>query len=254
MISRKSCLTLKFLSIGLAVFLLFFPVLAQDDDPNPDSPTPVLLSEPDSTRALTELPSKIRRGNQIKVPNKAFLLDSQITLYVTNIELMKGEGANAFRVYVEDVKGRAYRFPVLDLQSVKGFDGVFALTVKLHDEIGYWEPPSEDGDVLVNVTWRGLTSNRVRLGLGKPAAKSEMTKTRFRRRFREFRIKKPKLRRPIIQVIVGQATAFALWSRRHSVRRLRSTIESAALVCGLGWQNNLKRRIRRPRILIRTFL
>ncbi len=168
MISRKSCLTIKVLSASLVLFLLFFPVLAQEEDPNPDSPTPVLLSEADSTRALTELPTtKVRRGKQLRFPDRAFSLDSQAVLYVTNIELLQDEGANAFRVYVEDAKGRKYRFPVLDLQPVKSFDGVYALTVKLRDEIGFWEPPSEDGDVLVNVTWRGLTSNRVRLGLGK---------------------------------------------------------------------------------------
>ncbi len=169
MIGRKSCLLLKFLSAGFAVFLLFFPVLAQgEEDPNPDSPTPVLLSEADSTRALTELPTtKIKRGNQLRFPNRAFSLDSQVTLYITNVELLKDEGANAFRVYVEDSRGRKYRFPVLALQSVKGFEGVYALTVKLRDEIGFWEQPGENGDVLVNVTWRGLTSNRVKLGLGK---------------------------------------------------------------------------------------
>jgi uncharacterized protein (DUF1800 family) len=169
MIGRKSCLTIRVLSAGFALFLLFFPVLAQEEDPNPDSPTPILLSEADSTRALTEISTtKVRRTNQLKFQSgKTFSLDSQAVLYVTNIELLKDETENAFRVYVEDSKGRQYRFPVLDLQPVKGFDGVFALTVKLHDEIGYWQPPSENGDVLVSVTWRGLTSNRVRLGLGK---------------------------------------------------------------------------------------
>jgi uncharacterized protein (DUF1800 family) len=169
MIDRKSCLFLKVLSAGLTVFLLFFPVLAQEEDPNPDSPTPVLLSEAESTRALTALPTtKVKRGSQIRFQGgSAFSLDSLVTLYVTNIELMKGEGASAFRVYIEDSKERQYRFPVLDLQPVPGFDGVWALTVRLRDEIGYWEPPTEDGDVLVNVSWRGLTSNRVRLGLGK---------------------------------------------------------------------------------------
>jgi uncharacterized protein (DUF1800 family) len=168
MIGRKSCLSVNVLSIGLALFLLFFPVFAQED-PNPDSPTPVLLSEADSTRALTQLPTtlKARRGSQLRFQAKAFSLNSEIVLYVTNIELLNDEGASAFRLFAEDSKGRKYRFPVLDLQPVKGFDGVYALTVKLRDEIGFWEQPGEDGDVLVNVTWRGLKSNRVRLGLGK---------------------------------------------------------------------------------------
>ena len=167
MIGRKSCSTIKFLGVIFAVFLLCFPVLAQEEDPNPDSPTPVLLSEAESTRALTALPVKFKRGAQLKFQNRAFALDSVVTLYVTNIELMKDEGASAFRLYAEDKQSRKYRFPVLDLQPVKGFDGVYALTVRLRDEVGYWEPPSEDGDILVNLTWRGLTSNRVRLGLGK---------------------------------------------------------------------------------------
>jgi uncharacterized protein (DUF1800 family) len=167
MIGRKSCSAIKFLGVFFAVCLLFFPVLAQEEDPNPDSPTPVLLSEADSTRALTALPVTFKRGAQLKFQNRAFSLDSVVTLYVTNIELMKDEGASAFRVYAEDKQSRKYRFQVLDLQPVKGFDGVYALTVRLRDDVGYWEPPSEDGDVLVNLTWRGLTSNRVRLGLGK---------------------------------------------------------------------------------------
>src|SRR5262249_22723356 len=34
--------------------------------------------------------------------------------------------------------------------------------------IGFWTPPtSDDGDVLLQLTWRGLGSNRVRLGLGR---------------------------------------------------------------------------------------
>jgi uncharacterized protein (DUF1800 family) len=171
MIGRKSCLIV---STALAVFLLFFPVLAQEEDPNPDSPTPVLLSEPDSTRALTALPTTLKRSSQFKLqartvslPSRAFSLGAEVTLYVTNIELLNYEGANAFRLYAEDARGRKYRFPVLDLQAVKGYDGVYAMTVKLRDDVGYWEPPAEDGDVLIHVTWRGLTSNRVRLGLGK---------------------------------------------------------------------------------------
>lgn len=169
MINRKSCLTLRLLGAGVAVFLLFFPVLAQvDTDPDPNSPTPILLSQQDSTRALTELPGPRPKFGKptIKFQTKAFPLGSVITLYVTNLDLIQDEGANAFRVYATDSKERQYRFPVLDLQSVKGYEGVYALTARLTDEIGFWDPPSENGDVLVNVTWRGLTSNRVRLGLG----------------------------------------------------------------------------------------
>src|SRR5207237_10397722 len=64
-------------------------------------------------------------------------------------------------------RGRQYRFPVVDIYLVKSTKPIFALVVELRDEIGFWEQPSEDGDVLVGVSWRGLASNRLRLGLGK---------------------------------------------------------------------------------------
>jgi hypothetical protein len=81
--------------------------------------------------------------------------------------LLPGEGANAFRINVEDAKGRQYRFPVLDISAVKGQKDVYALTVQLTDELGFWERPKFKGDVLVSVAWRGLVSNRARLAIGK---------------------------------------------------------------------------------------
>ena len=87
-------------------------------------------------------------------------------MYITNVELLGGEAAEAFRVYSEDASGRFYRFPVLDLKLIDEKNRIYALTVKLKDELGLWEQPPEKGDVLLSVTWRGLQSNRVRLGLG----------------------------------------------------------------------------------------
>ncbi|MBS1798085.1 MAG: DUF1800 domain-containing protein [Acidobacteria bacterium] len=154
------------MSIGVAVLLAALPVLAQETDPDPDSPVPVILSEPDSTRALTVSPAKLVRGGRQKTPAKAFAPDQRVVLYVTNLALMKDEGANAFRVYAEDAKGHRYRFPVLDFYPINEVTGVYALIFRLHDEAGFWEPPTPDGDLLINLTWRGLASNRVRVGYG----------------------------------------------------------------------------------------
>jgi uncharacterized protein (DUF1800 family) len=166
MINRHSRSLFSRLSVILTVALLAFPAGAQEPDPDPNSPAPVLLSEVDSTRALTASPLKAGRTGLSKTPSRAFNVNQKVVIYVTNLALMPDEGASAFRVYAEDVKGRQYRFPVLDLRPVKGADGVYALTVEIRDEIGYFERLRDDGDVLLNVTWRGLTSNRVRLGLG----------------------------------------------------------------------------------------
>jgi hypothetical protein len=50
-------------------------------------------------------------------------------------------------------------------------DWVYALTVRLTDENGYNGQPPADGDILIRVSWRGNTSNRVRLGLGTTGGK-----------------------------------------------------------------------------------
>ncbi|MBA3631927.1 MAG: DUF1800 domain-containing protein [Acidobacteria bacterium] len=164
--NRKSRWVWQILSANFLLFLLVFPILAQPD-PNPDSPTPILISEPNSTRALALPDSKFLRGNVSRIESRAFLPDSKVVLYVTNLDLLADEGASAFRIYVEDAKGRKYRFPVLDIQPLKGQEWIYALTVRLKDELGFWEEPLADGDVLIGITWRGLASNRVRLGFGK---------------------------------------------------------------------------------------
>ena len=169
MLSRKSHHWCQLFSAGLLVVLSAFSVWAQAVDPNPDSPTPILISEADSVRALATAPEKIisaGRGSSIKIKSPAFAANTKAVLYVTNLDLMPDEDASAFRIYVEDAKGRKYRFPVLDIQPLRGREGVYALTVRLRDELGFWEQPEANGDVLVSVTWRGLESNRLRLGLG----------------------------------------------------------------------------------------
>ena len=153
----------------LFLFLAAFSIAAQDFDVNPDSPTPVLLSGANQTRALavSSEESAERAVNLTRAKIRAFKPDSTVQLFITNVSLLSGERAGAFRVYAEDDKGRQYRFPVVRLQSVKGAaEGVYALTVRLTDDLGFWENPNFGADVLVGVTWRGLASNRLRLGIG----------------------------------------------------------------------------------------
>lgn len=156
----------QFLGAGLVVFLMAFPTLAQEDS-EPDSPTPILISEKNSTRALATKTDRSLNDNSRKNHGTAFSPDSKILLYVTNLDLMNEEGASSLRVYVEDAKGRKYRFPVLNIEPVQGQKGIYALTVHLKDESGFWDEPISSGDVLIGVSWRGLASNRLRLGIGK---------------------------------------------------------------------------------------
>jgi len=164
--SRNSRFIKRALSAFLIILPLVFTALAQEDS-DPNSPTPILLSLDNSTRALAfELNSARRDKRQSKAQNRAFSPGSKIVIYVTNLELMKDEDANAFRLYVQDGLGRKYRFPVVEMSPVRGQEWIYEVTVELRDEIGFWEPPAADGDVLIRLTWRGLSSNQVRLGLG----------------------------------------------------------------------------------------
>ncbi len=140
-------------------------VAAIEVDPDPNSPTPILLSRPNSTRAVAVPEGNISRVDLLRTEDRAFGLNSRVTLFVTNLSLMPDEGANAFRVYATDILGRQYRLPVLNFTTTQ-WSGVYAVTFRLADEIGYWPQPDAIGDLLVQLTWRGLGSNRVRLGLG----------------------------------------------------------------------------------------
>jgi uncharacterized protein (DUF1800 family) len=164
--SKNSRFLRRALSAFLIILPLVFTTLAQEDS-DPNSPTPILLSLDNSTRALAyELYSVRRDKRSSKERIRAFSPGSKIVLYATNFELMRDEGANAFRLYVQDKLGRKYRFPVVEIAPVRGQEWIYAVTVELRDEIGFWEPPKADGDVLIRLTWRGLSSNQVRLGFG----------------------------------------------------------------------------------------
>jgi uncharacterized protein (DUF1800 family) len=162
MFSVKSHVFLRIVSV-LALILLPLAISPAQDDPDPNSPTPILLSESGSTRALAT-PVETRRNTRSAL--RIFWPNQKVELFVTNLALMEGEGTNAFRVYMKDVKGREYRLPVLEMRPLESQPGVFAVVIRLTDEIRYWPAPTADGDVLVRLTWRGLTSNQVRLGFG----------------------------------------------------------------------------------------
>lgn len=164
--SRISRRFWRILTSVVLVSLTSIAVIGQDPDPN--SPTPVLLSERDSTRALAGEAGKIRGVKDLtRAVAPAFQLGDTVDIFVTNLDLMEGEGANAFRVYALDKVGHQFRFPVVALVEVPDSDGVYRATIALKDEIGFWDRPEGDGDVLIYLTWRGLASNVVKIGIGK---------------------------------------------------------------------------------------
>lgn len=165
--SRKS--PLLFHMLAASFFALMTPLaVAAIDDTDPNSPTPVILTYRTSTRGLAIEGSAPKRISLADIPERAFRLGSTVTILAAKITLMDGEGANAFRLYAQDASGHYYRFPVTEVKAVPGLgnDKIYAITAQLSDDIGFWPAPPETGDLLLQLTWRGMGSNRVRLALG----------------------------------------------------------------------------------------
>lgn len=155
-----------FVSISFAAVFLAASAVAQTD-PDPNSPTPVLMAGGNSTRALV-VRNVNKRGASDPTRDSLTTIDqnARAFFFVKNVQLMKGETGNAFRLYAEDSLRRVYRFPVLDLQLVDQSTGIYAMKVELRDELGIFETPPS-GDLLISVAWRGLESNKLIIRLGK---------------------------------------------------------------------------------------
>ncbi len=160
---RQFCRTVFF--VCLAVFLFGFSAAAQRED-SFESTDPVLISEETSTKAIAIQPENWTQRLP-KQTTEIFPPGSRVMVFVTNIGLMRGEGANAFRVFAEDAGGKRYRLTVEDIQRRSKEDPVYGLTLRIVDLNGYNGQPAAEGEVLIWVSWRGNTSNRVRLRLGR---------------------------------------------------------------------------------------
>ncbi|MDQ3713288.1 MAG: DUF1800 domain-containing protein, partial [Acidobacteriota bacterium] len=146
--------SLVLLGVLFCLALSVSTVLAEE---NIDA-APMVVSQANSTRALTAV--SMRRG--LDSTTRVFQpgAKTRITVFITNVELLSGEGATAFRADAED--GRHYRYPLQIVSVVPTAERkwVYALTLKLHAGMG------DVGDVLLRVNWRGMSSNRVRLAIG----------------------------------------------------------------------------------------
>ena len=172
---RIESLEVFFLEIAMNKFLwkavvvltiLFSTTVFAETDPNPDSPIPVLLSQSDSSKILA-VKSETWNGKIPFASENSFLPGARnsITLFVTNIELMPKEGANAFRVYLYQKSGKIFELQTEDLIQVS--KTVYAVKVRLQDKNGYRGQPFADGESVIYLTWRGLVSNALKIIVGK---------------------------------------------------------------------------------------
>lgn len=119
---------------------------------------PILISESGSTRAITGSLSQPDSGRNVRVFPAGS--ETAVTLFVANLDLLPNEGRTAFRADVQDASYRRFPLEVISFEPSSYRRGVYAITVRLRPDIG------NVGDVLARVTWRGMSSNRVRISIG----------------------------------------------------------------------------------------
>lgn len=123
---------------------------------------PTILSDASSTRAIAFEAVTYRREPFPLVMPVQYSADTRnrIVLFLMNLDLMAGEGANALTADAEDSTHRHYTFAVENVTPFPGYEWMSQVTLRLSDDIG------DVGDVLLRINLHGISSNRVRVAIG----------------------------------------------------------------------------------------
>ena len=147
--------------ILLAVLLLVIS-LVNFERAGAQSTKPILISQPDSTRAIAFESVTQQREPFTTTVEVKFGSDSmtRIMLFAMNLQLQAGETASAITADAEDASHTIYPLTVENVGTVPNQPWATAIVVKLAEDL----PP--DGDVLVRIMYHDIASNRVRVGIG----------------------------------------------------------------------------------------
>jgi len=123
---------------------------------------PILVSEKTSTRAIaldsvTFLPEPLRISSSIPWGSDN---RTRVMIFAMNLDLLPGENASVITADAEDASHHTYPLTVEYVGKVPEFDWLTCILIRVSDDM------PETGDVLVRIKARGVTSNRVRLGVG----------------------------------------------------------------------------------------
>ncbi len=126
------------------------------------SGAPILISEETSTRALAlDSVSWLRDPFRLNSP-VPWGVDrrTRVMLFIMNFDFQPGEDSSIVKADAEDASHRLYPLTVEYVGRAPGSFWLNSVIVRLNDDMG------DIGDVLVRVSVRGVSSNRVRLGIG----------------------------------------------------------------------------------------
>lgn len=141
-------------------------VLGQDDV---DSPEPILITEPNSSRALA-VDAEDWPGGLPLASTATIRAGARVVVFVTSVELLADESSNAFRIFAVDGRGKQFRLAVENVQQLPKRPWIYGLTLRLHDPSGYNGQPNFKAGLTIRASWRGNTSNLVRLASGRVAS------------------------------------------------------------------------------------
>ena len=150
------------LSVACLCSLLLSGNLTSPAKVSADSGGPVLVSEEHSTRGIVFESVTHGREPFSAITPISFGPDNRtrIMLFAMNLQLQTGEGPEAVTAEAEDFAHRVYVLPVEFVGPVPDEPWATSIVACLSSQMG------DLGDVLVRVTHRGISSNRVRVGIG----------------------------------------------------------------------------------------
>jgi uncharacterized protein (DUF1800 family) len=124
--------------------------------------SPVLISQASNTRAVAFESVTMKAEPFSPIAGTPFSPDTRnrICIFAMNLELLSGEGANAFTADAQDGNGKLYPLGVEYVGQVPNFPGITMVIVRLADDLG------DVGDVLLRLNLHGMASNRVRVAIG----------------------------------------------------------------------------------------
>lgn len=123
---------------------------------------PTLISQATSTRAIAFESVTMKAEPFALTSSVNYSPDNRtrISIFAMDLELLPGEGANAFSADVQDGNGKIYPLRVEFVGQVPNFPGITMVVVRLADDLG------NVGDVLLRLNLHGMSSNRVRVAIG----------------------------------------------------------------------------------------
>jgi uncharacterized protein GlcG (DUF336 family) len=146
-------------AVLLTAFLLFAISFVNFDHPRAQSTRPTLISQADSTRAIAFDSVTHRREPFTTSAEVKFGLDSatRIMLFAMNLQAQPNETVTA---EAEDAEHSLYQLPVEYIGPVPNNPWASSVIIRVPENF------PATGDVLVQIKYRDLASNRVRVGIG----------------------------------------------------------------------------------------